>query len=214
MFRRQLSRIAAWRLPRRRRVGCFRAVAYGRRRSHRSLQARRKAAPPTDQRPGLRCKNLECGIDSRWPRTDQQRPDWATFGPGTMSTLPRRWRLGDQRIGHCLPRFFVPADAQPIASADQGQAQQLRLPFDAGQNVGIRQAEILETGIDIRFPFCVQEGDQTEAVGEPADLGGGHRPLVQTHHLDRNTPLFEESLSRACAVGFLDSENLDVHGEA
>jgi NAD(P)-dependent dehydrogenase (short-subunit alcohol dehydrogenase family) len=60
-------------------------------------------------------------------------------------------------------------------TANQGQAQQLRLPFDAGQNAGVRNAEILETGIHIRFAFCVQKRDQTEAVGEPADLGRCHR---------------------------------------
>jgi hypothetical protein len=127
-----------------------------------------------------------------------------------QSNAPRRWRLPDQRVGHRLPRFFVLADAQPIAGANQRQVQQLRLPFDAGHNVGVRQAEILKPGIDIRFPFCVQEGGQTEALGEPADLRRRYRPLVQIYHLDGNTPFFEESLSRACFVGFLDSENLDV----
>jgi hypothetical protein len=93
---------------------------------------------------------------------------------------------------HRLPGILIVPDAQPLVGPNQGQAEQLGLPLDAPQQIGIGHLELFQSGVHVGLAFAVEQSVQTEPIDEPLVLAGRHGFLVQVHELNHRAALLEE----------------------
>src|SRR6476619_2607725 len=71
---------------------------------------------------------------------------WPTYNHALLS----------RRGQHRLPGTVIATDTQPVARANQRQAQQLGLSLNPAQEFGIREFQILQAPVNIRLPFAIE----------------------------------------------------------
>jgi len=99
-------------------------------------------------------------------------------------------------------------DADVVTSTDQRQPEQFWVALNPCQQLGIRELQVLESGVYITLARAVEQSGQSETINESLDFGGSHWFLLQIDYLNRYAALFEKALGGASRLRVLDAEDL------
>ena len=122
-----------------------------------------------------RLQSLRASLPNEPITVPQPEPEQPLTASSTEQTNPP---TGSVRQ-HGFPASLIASDAEPVGGTDQGQAEQLGVPLDALQQLGVGHFQIPEAGVQVSGALRVDELAQAEPVDEPLDLAGRHGLLIQ-----------------------------------
>src|ERR1051325_706405 len=109
------------------------------------------------------------------------------------------------------PRLLRRADAQLLLMANQRHAEQQRLQGQFLEPALLREQRRREAQLREALGVAVDQGADTELLGEAAQLAGRGGPLVEIHEVGLDPTLGKET-QRGAGVGALpDTEDLHFH---
>ena len=149
-------------------------------------------------------------VDRSSERSGSARDSGSSSGSGFMdgSTLGgdrrrprrgRRSRSAGPRSGPAArpepagPGRLVEADRDRVPVACQRQAQESRVGEEPSHDAGLVQGQVAEALVPVRARRRIEEGGGAEALGEPLQLAGGDRALLQVDVMDDDPPFAEEA---------------------